>query len=36
MLIGLNISEVDPDPIVGLIKLRNEVYVLNRHTIEVI
>lgn len=28
-------SEVDPDPIVGLIKLRNEVYVLNRHTIEV-
>lgn len=28
-------SEVDPDPIVGLIKLRNEVYVLNRHTMEV-
>lgn len=28
-------SEVDPDPIVGLLKLRNEVYVLNRHTIEV-
>lgn len=28
-------SEVDPDPIVGLVKLRNEVYVLNRHTIEV-
>jgi len=28
-------SEVDPDPIVGLIKLRNEVYVLNRHTVEV-
>ena len=28
-------SEVDPDPIVGLIKLRNEVYVLNRNTIEV-
>ena len=28
-------SEVDPDPIVGLLKLRNEVYVLNRNTIEV-
>jgi hypothetical protein len=28
-------SEVDPDPIVSLIKLRNEVYALNRHTIEV-
>jgi hypothetical protein len=28
-------SEVDPDPIVALLKLRNEVYVLNRHTIEV-
>ena len=28
-------SEVDPDPIVSLLKLRNEVYVLNRHTIEV-
>lgn len=27
-------SEVDPDPIHALIKLRNEVYVLNRHTIE--
>ena len=29
-------SEVDPDRVVGLIKLRNEVYALNRHTIEVI
>lgn len=28
-------SEVDPDPIKGLLKLRNEVYALNRHTIEV-
>ena len=28
-------SEVDPDPIKGLIKLRNEIYVLNRYTIEV-
>jgi len=28
-------SEVDPDPVVGLLKLRNEVYALNRHTIEV-
>ncbi|HCR9933000.1 packaged DNA stabilization protein [Acinetobacter baumannii] len=28
-------SEVDPDPIVALIKLRNEVYVLNRYSIEV-
>jgi len=28
-------SETDPDPIVGLIKLRNEVYALNRYTIEV-
>jgi Phage stabilisation protein len=28
-------SEADPDPIVGLIKLRNEVYALNRYTIEV-
>jgi hypothetical protein len=28
-------SEVDPDPIVALIKLRNEVYALNRNTIEV-
>jgi hypothetical protein len=28
-------SEVDPDPIVALVKLRNEVYAINRHTIEV-
>jgi hypothetical protein len=28
-------SEADPDPIVALIKLQNEVYALNRNTIEV-
>lgn len=28
-------SEADPDPIVALLKLRNEVYALNRYTIEV-
>lgn len=28
-------SEVDPDPIVGLLKIRNEPYAINRHTIEV-
>lgn len=28
-------SEVDPDPIVAVLKLRNEVYALNRNTIEV-
>ena len=28
-------SEADPDPVVSLIKIRNEVYVLNRYTIEV-
>ena len=28
-------SEVDPDPILALIKIRNEVYALNRYTIEV-
>lgn len=28
-------SEVDPDPVVGLKTLRNEVYAINRHTIEV-
>jgi hypothetical protein len=28
-------SEVDPDPVVGLLKLRNEIYALNRNTIEV-
>ena len=27
-------SEADPDPVKGLLKLRNEVYALNRHTIE--
>jgi hypothetical protein len=27
-------SEADPDPIKGLLKIRNEVYALNRHTIE--
>lgn len=27
-------SEADPDPVVALLKLRNEVYALNRHTIE--
>ena len=28
-------SEIDPDPVVALLKSRNEVYALNRHTIEV-
>ncbi|MES3022743.1 MAG: packaged DNA stabilization protein [Pseudomonadota bacterium] len=28
-------SEVDPDRVVGLLKLRNEVYAMNRYTIEV-
>ena len=28
-------SEVDPDPVLAVLKLRNEVYALNRHTIEV-
>lgn len=28
-------SEVDPDPIKGLLRIRNEVYALNRHTIEI-
>lgn len=27
-------SEVDPDPIVGLVKVRNEAYAINRYTIE--
>jgi len=27
-------AEADPDPIVALLKVRNEVYALNRHTIE--
>lgn len=29
-------AEADPDPMVGLLKLRNEPYVLGRHTIEVL
>jgi hypothetical protein len=29
------LSEADPDPVVALLKLRNEVYALNRHTVEV-
>lgn len=28
-------SEIDPDPVVGLLKNRNELYALNRYTIEV-
>jgi hypothetical protein len=28
-------SEVDPDPVVGLVKTRNEIYAINRNTIEV-
>ena len=28
-------SEIDPDPVVALLKVRNEVYALNRNTIEV-
>ena len=28
-------SEIDPDPVLGIYKLRNEVYVLNRNTIEI-
>jgi len=28
-------AEQDPDPVVALLRLRNEVYALNRHTIEV-
>ena len=28
-------SEADPDPVKGLIKIQNEVYAMNRHTIEV-
>lgn len=28
-------SEVDPDPIVAVVKLRNEIHAMNRHTIEV-
>jgi len=28
-------SEVDPDPVVSILKLRNEIYAINRYTIEV-
>ena len=28
-------SEIDPDPVIALLKLRNEIYAMNRHTIEV-
>ena len=28
-------SEVDPDPVKALVKVRNEIYAVNRHTIEV-
>lgn len=28
-------SEVDPDPVKGVLKVRDEIYALNRHTIEV-
>ena len=28
-------SEIDPDPVTSVIKLRNEIYAVNRHTIEV-
>lgn len=28
-------SEADPDPVVAILKLRNEIYALNQHTIEV-
>lgn len=28
-------SEIDPDPVVALVKIRNEVYAVNRYTIEV-
>ncbi|MCY1400854.1 Phage stabilization protein [compost metagenome] len=28
-------SEADPDPVKGLVKIQNEVYAMNRHTIEV-
>ncbi len=28
-------SEADPDPVTALVKIRNEVYAINRHTIEV-
>lgn len=28
-------SEADPDPVVAILKIKNEIYALNRHTIEV-
>lgn len=28
-------SEIDPDPVIAIIKLRNEIYAINRNTIEV-
>lgn len=28
-------SEVDPDPVVGVMKINNELYAINRHTIEI-
>lgn len=28
-------SEIDPDPVLGLYKLRNEIYAINRYTIEI-
>ena len=28
-------SEIDPDPVIALVKLRNEIYAINRNTIEV-
>jgi len=28
-------SEIDPDPVVSILKLRNEIYAINRYTIEV-
>lgn len=33
--LGYNSSEIDPDPIEGVFKLRNELYAVNRYTIEV-
>lgn len=28
-------SEINPDPVVGLVKIRNEIYAVNRHTVEI-
>ena len=33
--LGYDSSDIDPDPVVALLKLRNEIYALNRNTIEV-